>query len=328
MSFGDWLERRRGSFFGFQSPGYQLAIAAVDRYAWLIQISPLHPAKACQYKAKIQGIRYALENRIWYLVPYPKYDLAWAELYQLRNEFCQELPIARVFGELIEEISDDLEYLDAPSAKVKRAELELIRTGLLENLFGNGGMKELALRVRLEALSQLAAQARDAHWLKVNMTRNRLAIMGVALMLALFVVLLVLPPGLVSGLRHRGDLRERFIWLILMFGGMGGLISAIMDSESVKTRASEYYIYRRLLYLRPFVGAALALVVYLALEGRLIAIKGIGSAGPLDPTYLVIAFVSGFAERAFVQQLLKAAGAAGSDQSTSLAAKAQNGKNS
>jgi hypothetical protein len=328
MSPGEWLTRRRGSFFGFQSPGYQLAIAAVDRYERLIELGPLHPEKARRYEAEIQRIRDALEHRIWYLVPYPRYDLAWAELLQLRNEFCQELSLALVFGELLEEISDDLEYLDAPTAKEKHDELKDIRTGLLENLGGNGDIKQLALRVRLEALSQLAAQAREAHWLKVNMTRNRLAIMGVALMLALFAVLLVLPPGLRSGLRHGGDPFERFIWLILMFGGLGGLVSGIMDSESVDTRASEYYIYRRLLYLRPFVGVALALVVYLALEAKLISIKGVGAAGPLDPSYLVIAFVSGFAERAFVQQLLKLAGAAGSDQSTNQAATAQKGKTS
>jgi hypothetical protein len=321
MTLADWLRKRRGSVFGFQSPGYQLAIAAVDRYARLIQLSQLHPEKARRYESEITRIRDALESRIWYLIPYPRYDLTWAELYQLRNEFCQELPLPRVLGELVEEISDDLDYLDATAARAKQAELQEIRSGLLDHLGCPDGTKALALRVRLEALSQLAAQARDAHWLKVNMTRKRLAIMGVALMLVLLGVLLVYGPGLRSGFRRGGDQYERFLWLILMFGAMGGLISAIMDSESVYTRASEYYIYRRLLYLRPLVGAALALVVYLALEARLVTITGIGSNNPgpnhnTDPAYLVIAFASGFAERAFVQQLLKVAGAAGSDQSS------------
>ena len=307
MSMEQWIARR-GSAFGYQSPGYQLEIAAIDRYERLIDFAPLHPAKAHNYSEQIRRIREALANRT--------YDFARAELSQLRAEFCNELPLYTVCGEVIEDILDDLDYLDPRTAEAKRAELGQLRIELMEKLCGKGAVNEVALRVRLRALSQVAAQAHDAYWLKVNLTRNRLAVMGVAVALALLSVLIILPPGLRSGLRHHGDLRERYLWLILMFGGLGGLISAIMDSESIDTRdtrASEYYIYRRLLYLRPLIGAALALVVYLALVGKLIAIKGLG-ATPLDPSYLVIAFASGFAERAFVPQLLKVALGADSDQ--------------
>ncbi len=320
MSFAEWLKRRRGSFFGFQSPGYQLAVAALDRYERLVQ------ASGCDHAAQIERVRDALENRIWRMVPYPRYDLGWAELYELRNELCHELPVQRVFGELIEEISDDLDYLTPAELKVNLAELKSIREGFLALLGGAPTVPEIALRARIEALSQLAAQARDAHWLKVNMTRNRLAMMGVALVALLLVVLLVLPPGLRAGLTPDELTKERFYWLILFFGALGGVISSIMDSESVDTRASEYYIYRRLLYLRPFVGAALALVVYIALAAKLIQIKGVGDANAAsgdpstDLSYLVIAFVSGFAERAFVQQLLKVAGAAQSDGTPSAPA--------
>jgi hypothetical protein len=251
---------------------------------------------------QIDCVRAALEHRVWYVVPYPKYDLAWAELYQLRNELCMELPLARVCGELVEEISDDLDYLDAPTAKAKHAELGQVRVHLLEKICGNRAVSELAQRVHLKSLSQLAARARDKHRRKINLTRNRLAIMGAAVMLGLLAVLLIMPPGLRSGLRHGGDIRERYLWLVMMFGAMGGLISATMDTEPIDTRASEYYIYRRLLYLRPTIGAALALVVYIVL----IAIIGV-EASPLNPSYLVIAFVAGFAQRVFVPRLLKVA---------------------
>jgi hypothetical protein len=301
-----WLARQR-ALLGFAPPGYQLEVAAIDRYERLIDFAPLHPAKAHNYSEQIRRIRKAFANRT--------YDFARAELSQLRAEFCRELPLYTVCGEVIEDILDDLDYLDARSAESKRAELGQLRVQLMEKLCGNGAVNEVALRVRLRALSQVAAQAHDAYWLKVNLTRNRLAVMGIAVALALLGVLIILPPGMRSGLRHGGDLRERYLWLILMFGALGGLISAIMDSESIDTRdtrASEYYIYRRLLYLRPLIGAALALVVYLALVGKLIAIKGLG-ATPLDPSFLVIAFSSGFAERAFVPQLLKVAVGADSD---------------
>ena len=305
MSLDEWLARRRGAIFGFPAPRYQLALAAMERYAQLIEISPLHPKKAQHYAAQIDSVRDALEYRMWYAIPYPKYDLAWAELYQLRNELCRELPLAHVCGELIEEISDDLGYLDASNAKAKRGELGQVRLQLLEKICGNRAVNELAQRMHLQALSHLAAQARDAYRLKVNLTRSRLAIIGVAIVLALLAVLVIVPPGLRSGLRHGGDIRERYLWLIVMFGAMGGLISATMDTEPIRPRASEYPIYRRLLYLRAAIGAALALVVYIVL----IAIIGI-EASPLNPSYLVIALVAGFAERVFVSPLLRIAGIA------------------
>jgi len=304
MGLSEWVARH-GPEFGYQSVGYQLGLAAADRYAQMIELAPLHPAKAREYGVQVQRARDALKHR--------NYDLARAEMHHLRNELCQELPLSAVCGELIEEISGDLDYFDAPAAQAKRSELGQLRIRMLEKLCGNGAMNEAELRVRVRALSQSAAQAHDAYWLKTNLTRNRLEIMGLALVLALFVVLLVLPPGLNSGLRYGGDIRERYLWLVMLFGAMGGLISAMMDGEPTDTAASEYYINRRLLYLRPLIGAALALVVYLALTGKLIAIKGIG-ANPLDPSNLAIAFASGFAERAFVQQLLKVAGLSPSEQ--------------
>lgn len=304
MSFEESLALRRWPIFGLRSPRYQLALAAVERYARLIEVSPLHPIKAEHFAAEIDCVRHALEHRTWHVIPSPWYNLASAELNQLRDEFCRELPLAPVCGELVEEISDDLEYLDPPSAKAKRADLGQVRIYLMEKICGNDAVNELAQRVRLEAISQLAARARGAHWLKVNMARNRLAIIAVAVTLVLLGVLLIMPPGLCSGLRDGGDIRERYLWVIMMFGAMGGLISATMDTQPVDTRAGEYYIYRRLLYLRSAIGAGLAMVVPIAL----IAIVGIW-ASPLNPSYLVIAFASGFAERVFTRRLLKIAGA-------------------
>jgi hypothetical protein len=304
MGLSEWVARH-GPEFGYQSPGYQLGLAAADRYAQMIEMAPLHPAKARDYNAQLQHARDALKHR--------NYELARAEMHHLRNELCQELPLSTVCGELVEEISDDLDHFDGASANAKRAELGQLRILMLEKLCGNGTINEAELRVRVRALSQSAAQAHDAYWLKTDLTRNRLEIMGIALVLALFAVLIVFPPGLLSGLRQGGDPRERYLWLVMIFGAMGGLISAMMDGEPTDTSASEYYINRRLLYLRPLIGAALAVVIYFALTGNLIAIKGIG-ANPLDPSNLAIAFASGFAERAFVQQLLKVAGLSASEQ--------------
>jgi len=303
-----WIsERFKGPLIGFESPGYQLVWAHTEHYEQLAQMCPQD--KSAALLEAIHSARDALQNRIWYLCPFPKYDLAWAELHQVRNELCQTAPLAHVVGDLLEETADELGYLQPGEATKRRAELQDLRCKFVVSLEQSPTEQAIALRSRLESLSQVAAQARETHWLKVNMTRNRLFIMGFGLLLVLGAALYALPT------MGQGDNGSGWIYgLILLFGALGGLVSAIMNSEPVDTKASEYYIYRRLIYLRPFVGAALALVVYLAIRSKLLSIAGLDSHNPRDLSFLVVAFASGFAERAFVRRLLTIAGG-GTEQS-------------
>ncbi len=302
-----------GSLVGLQSPGYQLIWAKVDHYEHLLKLfdaaaaepgtinseqSVWHTEVAGEYAQNLKAARDALTNRIWYLVPFPKYDLAWSELAQVRNFLCTHLSIEELFANIVDEISQDLGFLNKDEIDKKRAEFEKVREEMLSVSKNADQSTESMLRAQLGALSQLAALGRQAHWLKVNMTRNRLFIMGVLLAVILGVATFLILPEM-----YNGDESRRFYEVILLFGAMGGLISAIMTTESVDTRSSEYYINRRLLYLRPIIGAALALVVYFAVEEGLISIANVDAKSG-EPTFFVLAFVSGFGERAFVGQLL------------------------
>jgi hypothetical protein len=89
---------------------------------------------------------------------------------------------------------------------------------------------------------------------------------------------------------------------ILFFGALGGLISALGRRESLGN-LSEFYLGRLSLFLRPFLGSALAGVVYLAVQGGLFSFLAIKSESP-RPALLVLSFLAGFLERAVVEHLL------------------------
>lgn len=273
----------RGSLIGLQSSGYQLVDGRLKYYDRLLTLCDLDQAEREQM---INSVRDALENRLWGIIPYPKYDFAFARLFHIRNLFCQKLPLAELIGSIVYDIHDDLDY---PGVTPEQAALlKDVENKLRASLERNDEQATLA-RTQLEELSQLASQARQAHWLKVNMSRNRLALMGI-----LGLILLIL------AIRFKERSLE---WFIALFDVLGGLVSAVMTTESVDTRISEYYLNRRLLYLRPVIGGIIALIVYKALVSKLISISGVGPTSS-DDTFLVIAFVSGFAERAFVSRLL------------------------
>lgn len=277
----------RGSLVGLQSSGYQLVTARIEQYRTLLAFcrSADHPGADI-----LDAARDALENRIWWLIPYPKYDLAFARLFQLRNLFCQQLELPELLGVILPEIAEDLDY---PGVRPEQREsIEALRKNLEGIVAKKDTPEETLLRTQLEELSQFAAQARQAHWLKVNMSRNRLALMG---MLGLALL------GTALTLMHMRT--GRSLWVAL-FGALGGLVSSVMTTESVETKISEYYLNRRVLYLRPVLGAIIAFIVYLAIRSNLFSIAGINGAKATVDEYLVIAFVSGFAERAVVGKLL------------------------
>lgn len=303
--------RARGSLVGLQSPGYQLIVARLDEYARLAE--ELAPARREGTEAILKAARDALESRIWKLVPYPKYDYAWARLHELRHLFCQSLPLERLVGTVIEDMAGDIDYLATEDRRAARDELRTLRQRCLAAVNRDteegrhkgrpDGEGEAALRAAAEGLSKRLSLAREGHWLKVNMTRNRIFLMGAALLVLLVVTLLGLPQVLAI---EDEAVSPRFYWLVVFFGAIGGLISALMSRESLTTAAAAFYIRRRLLYLRPVVGGTLGLIAYLALRAGVVNFPSLNEeATPLF--VLVLAFAAGFSERVFVSRILAVA---------------------
>lgn len=305
-----WKFRGKGSVIGLQSPGYQLIMARADEYARLLAELHLNASERERAEAILADVRRALESRIWKVIPYPKYDLAWALLRQLRHVFCHKVPNERLVAAAVEDMAGDIGYVPKDERGAVRAELNKLRGRCLELLrpdpraHGDPDREEQGVRAELEALSKRIAMAREAYWLKVNMTRNRIFIMGVALFGLLVLAVEFLPLVVVAG---EDDPPDPFYWAVVFFGAIGGLISALIGAEPLDTRAAVFYIRRRLLYLRPVIGGTLGLIVYLALRSGAIDFPALNPE--TSPVFaLMLAFAAGFSERMFIRRILAVAG--------------------
>jgi hypothetical protein len=286
---------REGIAVDLVSSAYQLALAKVDAYERLAAAGPPNTLSA----AMLREAREALAHRMFGIVPVPLYDSAWARLNELRWYLCLSLPLQLV-GTIIDEIGDDVSYLEPDAAqKVRTALKRLEETGLKLVSLGTraDARKEAVLRAELQVLSRRVASAREGRWLKVNMIRNRLLVTGVMLSCLLVIGGLTLAKALGS----EGSIT--YFVELAVFGAVGGCISVLIGKESLNERAADFYVHRRLLYLRPVMGAGFGVIAYLAVKTDVISILGIKKVSG-SGAFLVLAFVSGFAERLVVNGLL------------------------
>jgi hypothetical protein len=152
------------------------------------------------------------------------------------------------------------------------------------------------IRLQLERASRICGEAKETHWRKVNLIRTRL-LTTVLILVALLLLTFILVPTL-SGC---AGLCFQSLLAVAVFGALGGLVSALRTREAIDTPSSTYYIQRTTLGLRPVVGAAAGVIVYL------IQISGIvtffSSDTCANASHLVLAFVAGFSERFFIAQI-------------------------
>lgn len=281
---------------GRRAPGDQLVLARVDEYDYLIRTLPAEDRAGLDQL--LASARDALAHRGLARLPRPRYDAAWAQLHHLRSFLCQKIALGHLLGVIAEDVEADIEYLDAREAREARRELDDLRHKVRCNLEGGKERttNERLLRARLEALSKDTGEAHDAQWLRVNMIRHRLTVMGLALAVVVPAVIWRLPVVL-------DERTTAFYFLLALFGAMGGLISAVLGRDSLEDRVAEYYIRRHLLLLRPLIGAALALVSFCAVRFGLVSFGSVNEDS-VPGEFLAVAFLAGFAERAFVKRIL------------------------
>jgi hypothetical protein len=153
-------------------------------------------------------------------------------------------------------------------------------------------------RAELNRLSLQTAMPRQTRWYKINLYRTRL--LATAGLMAIGEGLIV--GGMIFWYDSVGIPRNlQFAVLgVVAFGILGGFLSAVSAREAVTAGSAAFYIERVLLVLRPVVGAAAALVVYIAQLAKVVTI------GPADggiALFFVVAFASGFSERFILKQL-------------------------
>jgi hypothetical protein len=231
---------------------------------------------------------------------YSAYDLIWQALHRIRHLLCRICPPDDLLS-LDVDIRESLVYISAPESRKKwETGLNEIEESLRFHVSGHKTdnhqhpLPLTDIRYNLEHLSMLTAEARDSHWRKVNLLRTRLVVTALFLCLFLLIVLIVVP---LSGT----GVDRKSILAIIVFGSLGGLVSALQTMESLKAQSSQFYIQRTLVGLKPIIGAANGLVIYFLLVSGLISINAIKIDSLI--AYLAIAFVSGFSERFFLSKV-------------------------
>ena len=155
-------------------------------------------------------------------------------------------------------------------------------------------------------------QNRISMGLQVNRLRN-LRFWGL-IILFIFFVMSPLATNLANVLdwpsKSIADLIKLPIWLNMFFpwlnalammtlGAVGGFLSGFLQAQSTSITFTKYLENMLKLQLRPLVGALVALILYTLLSWQVlpgIKIENVGS-------YFLIAFLSGFSERYFLQLL-------------------------
>jgi hypothetical protein len=269
----------------FRASGMRLLDAKVDAYERIAGRTDRAP------RDLLDELR---ENLSGHALDLGRVNASWALLYELRDWLCMNALYDDLLTTIAVDIGSDIAYLD-PRRQV-RARDELDKT--IDDL-QRAGPDDAHLRRQLRLLSAETGQARAAIWLQVNMTRNRVLILGAILLILLVASLGLLPSALPSN----GGFA--FIVSTALFGAMGGSISGLVGREKQRTPEADYYQQRRVIMLRPVTGAVLGVVVWLASNFGVLTVFNIDSNSE-HGAFLAVAFIAGFGERLFLQRLLPA----------------------
>lgn len=250
----------------------------------------------------LQEANVCLEQRfLGVFLPYHVYDQIWALLNRIRHLLCRTLAADRLLPVLMQ-VRDGLGYISKDEERKDHSttlsDIEKNLTAIIAPAASPEApsMSLDTIRFHLERISRLVASARENHWRKVNMLRTRLITTAFIL-----VALLLLSIVLIPTLTRCDCVHPQNLLIIAAFGALGGLVSALRTMESLRAPASDYYVQRTLLCLRPVVGAAAGVIVYLIQISGILVI--LADSDCPTAAQLTLAFVAGFSERFFVAQI-------------------------
>lgn len=236
-----------------------------------------------------------LDQRHFGILPYDRYDAVWALINQLRHLLCSVLPAPDLLA-VLADVRASCCYLPQQQHLLGERELARLEAELIGSPVPGAAIPAATseplprIRLELERLSRLVAGAREAHWRKVNLLRKRLTVTGSVLLVLLGTAFWLLPELLRGMVITRPQLAG-----IMLFGAIGGLVSALWTNESIHASSAEFYLQRTLLALKPIVGAASATFIVLLQQAGFVSLLP-ANADPMTAC-LVLAFLAGFSER-------------------------------
>ena len=279
---------------GSRDPQIQVMIQEMHAILGHLKQEGKDITECSQWMEKIERI--STHRRL--ISPYSTYDMIWQMLHKMRHALCRicspgDLPAISV------DIRGCLAYVAKEDRLRYEDDLDRTEESLKMHLSKQKSNRLLSMetiRYNLEYLSLVTADTRDLHWRKVNLLRTRLFATAVILGLLLMGCLEFVPQFL-----NIPNVTPIFILTIIGFGAIGGLVSAILSMESIEAPSSAYYIRRTLLLLKPVIGAATGLMIYLIQVSGIVTI----ATGQINSqaVYLVMAFLAGFSERFFVAKV-------------------------
>jgi hypothetical protein len=238
-------------------------------------------------------------SRLWY--SYIAFDFIWSAFHAIRHELCFLLDWDEL-SQVVDDIRSDLPYL---RDERDRREQEVIVGELERRLAGARDAEHPVIRQALCALSERVGSLRDAHWRKVNRLRTRLRDTAILIVVALGVCAAMTPHYVEAPILHpvdkaRVSLSGAQTAAVLAFGALGGLTSALRVREAWGQPSALYQIERITLYVRPIVGAVSALLLTLAYAANILDVLPSNTTGIVP---LMIAFIGGFSERFFLDNI-------------------------
>lgn len=319
--------RFRQTIQSWRNPDLVVRFRAVSLLVDSLDRRPeVDPAAREQAKVWLADARGLLQQRVLGILPYDRYDAAWAVINQLRHLLCAVLRPSELLA-LLADIRGSTAYLSGRRREACERDLSRIEQALLaepaldcpliEEAESSNRIESLSrLRLQLENLSRLAAGVREAHWRKVNLLRKRLAVTSWTLLLLLGAAFgwlpeMLTPRGLDCPLPYDCSpvpaISRLQLGGIMLFGAIGGLVSALWTHETINASSSRFYLQRTLLMLKPIVGAAMATFTILLEQAGIVSVlPSMPSEAAGMAAWLVLAFLSGFSER-FVRTRIEAA---------------------
>jgi hypothetical protein len=228
-----------------------------------------------------------------------EYDAVWSDLHEARHILCG-IAGADDLQELVHDARIDAAYVSAGVDRngfvTQIAELER------QLVAPDGEVDEALLRRRLRQLSVYSARSREAIWRRAHRIESHLLSLLPRLVAALAIAVAAVPYFLHEGKGWPGKSLE--LLLLMGAGVFGSLLHMLRESDATDASGIDFHLRGVRNRVRPALGAAIVLVLYVAVETGILQSPIQLDEGPKRQALaLLLAFFAGFLDDSVLGQI-------------------------